>query len=86
MDPSSKFHAHSVLPCLIALIFSMSATSVNCERSFNDLDNRIGERRHNLSNESLHSGILITGALNELKLSTSLKELNTPLHEHLKRL
>lgn len=64
----------------------MSATSVNCERSFSDLNNRIGDKRHNLSNESLHSGILITGAINELKLSVSLKEPKEPLHEHLKTL
>lgn len=53
-DPLSKIYNHSVLPCIIALIFSMSATSVNCERSFSDLNNRIGDKRHNLSNESLH--------------------------------
>lgn len=85
-DLLSKFYNHSVLPCIIALIFSMPATSVNCERSFSDLNNRIGDKRHNLSNESLHSGILISGAARELKFTTSLIELKTPLNELLKSL
>lgn len=45
MDPSSKFYDHDVLPCIIALIFSMTATSVNYERSFCDLNNRIRDKK-----------------------------------------
>ena len=86
VDPSSDFYNHSVLPVLIAFLFSMSATSVNCERSFSDLNQRIGKNRHNLSDHSLHSGLLISGVISALNISCSLKELNDPLTEVLKRL
>ncbi|KAG0668882.1 hypothetical protein C6P45_004299 [Maudiozyma exigua] len=86
IDPSSEFRSHSILPCIIALIFSMSATSINCDRSFSDENIQFYDKRCELYNKSIFGGVLISGALSELNISPSLKELKVPLYEQLKTL